>query len=96
MYTLADRFDPDSYRELATATFAEMVLAGYTCVGEFHYLHHDRGGARYGRPNAMGEALLEAAAAAGIRITLLDTCYLRAGMTSAMRAQPHAAAVHRW
>src|SRR3954471_9710960 len=80
MYALADRLDPDSYRQLATATFAEMVLAGFTCVGEFHYLHHDRHGERYGAPNAMGEALLDAAAAAGIRITLLDTCYLRAGL----------------
>ena len=82
MYALADRLDPDSYRELATATFAEMVLAGFTCVGEFHYLHHDRGGTPYAQPNEMGHALLEAAEAAGIRITLLDTCYLQAGMTS--------------
>ncbi len=81
MYSLADRLDPDSYRELATATFAEMVLAGFTCVGEFHYLHHDRGGVPYAQPNEMGSVLVEAAAAAGIRITLLDTCYLRAGMT---------------
>jgi formiminoglutamate deiminase len=78
--TLADRLDPDSYRALATATFAEMVLAGYTCVGEFHYLHHDRDGGGYRQPNEMGEVLLDAAAVAGIRITLLDTCYLQAGM----------------
>lgn len=82
MYALADRLDPDSYRTLATAAFAEMALAGFTCVGEFHYLHHDRGGAPYAQPNEMGQALLDAAAAAGIRITLLDTCYLRAGITT--------------
>ncbi|MDP9465036.1 MAG: amidohydrolase family protein, partial [Actinomycetota bacterium] len=82
MYALADRLDPDSYRALATATFAEMVLAGFTCVGEFHYLHHDRGGASYAQPNEMGQILLDAAVAAGIRITLLDTCYLRAGFTT--------------
>src|SRR5262249_52160832 len=58
MYALADRLDPDTYRRLATATFAEMVQAGYTCVGEFHYLHHDRHGERYGSSNEMGEALL--------------------------------------
>ena len=81
MYALADRLDPDSYRALATATFAEMVLAGFTCVGEFHYLHHDRAGAQYAEPNEMGTVLLDAATAAGIRITLLDTCYLQAGMT---------------
>ena len=80
MYALADRLDPDSYRALATATFAEMVLAGFTCVGEFHYLHNDRGGSPYSETNAMGHALLDAAAAAGIRITLIDTCYLHAGL----------------
>lgn len=82
MYAVADRLDPDSYRALATATFAEMVLAGFTCVGEFHYLHHDRAGVRYGDANEMGKLLVDAANAAGIRITLLDTCYLRAGMTA--------------
>lgn len=83
MYELADRLGPDSYRALATATFAEMVLAGFTCVGEFHYVHHDRGGTRYALPNEMGEALLDAARTAGIRITLLDACYLQGGMNGA-------------
>ncbi|MBP2370633.1 formimidoylglutamate deiminase [Pseudonocardia parietis] len=76
MYDAAQRLDPDTYRELATAVYAEMALAGVTCVGEFHYLHHDRGGARYAEQNAMGLALVDAARAAGIRLTLLDTCYL--------------------
>ena len=48
-------------------------------VGEFHYLHHAPGGTPYDDPNAMGEALIAAAAEAGIRITLLDTAYLSAG-----------------
>ena len=80
MYAVADRLDPDSYLELATAVYAEMALAGYTVVGEFHYLHHGRGGRGYADPNAMGAALVEAAARAGIRLTLLDTCYLRGGL----------------
>ncbi|MDH6140701.1 formiminoglutamate deiminase [Kitasatospora sp. GP30] len=79
MYRFAAALDPDSYLELAAAVYAEMALAGITAVGEFHYLHHAPGGARYADPNAMGEALIEAAARAGIRITLLDTCYLSAG-----------------
>nr|WP_188295872.1 formimidoylglutamate deiminase [Streptomyces sp. CBMA156] len=79
MYRFAGALDPDSYLELATAVYAEMALAGITAVGEFHYLHHAPGGARYTDPNAMGEALIEAAARAGIRITLLDTCYLSSG-----------------
>jgi formiminoglutamate deiminase len=76
MYALAARLDPDSYHALARAVYAEMALAGITCVGEFHYLHHDRDGTPYADPNAMGTALIAAAAEAGIRITLLDTCYL--------------------
>jgi formiminoglutamate deiminase len=80
MYDVAARLDPDSYLELATATFREMVAAGVTTVGEFHYVHHQPDGTPYDDPNAMGRALLEAAGRAGIRITLLDACYLTAGI----------------
>jgi formiminoglutamate deiminase len=80
MYEVAARLDPDSYHALATAVFAEMALAGIACVGEFHYLHHGQGGTPYADPNAMGTALIEAARDAGIRITLLDTCYLTGGI----------------
>jgi formiminoglutamate deiminase len=80
MYRLAATLDPDSYLELATATYAEMALAGITAVGEFHYLHHDPAGRPYADPNRMGEALAEAAGRAGLRLTLIDTCYLRAGL----------------
>ncbi|MEU6475964.1 formimidoylglutamate deiminase [Streptomyces sp. NPDC047017] len=79
MYATADRLTPESYHALARAVYAEMALAGITAVGEFHYVHHAPGGTRYADPNAMGEALIEAAAEAGIRVTLLDTCYLSAG-----------------
>jgi formiminoglutamate deiminase len=82
MYAVADRLDPDSYLALARATFAEMALAGITGVGEFHYLHHAPGGHSYDDPNAMGKALIEAARQAGIRITLLDTCYLAGGLNA--------------
>ncbi|WP_433210376.1 formimidoylglutamate deiminase [Dactylosporangium sp. CS-047395] len=80
MYAVAGALDPDSYHALATAVYGEMALAGITCVGEFHYLHHGPGGVRYADPNAMSEALIAAAADAGIRITLLDTLYLTAGV----------------
>ncbi len=76
MYEVAAQLNPDSYFALARAVYAEMALAGVTCVGEFHYLHHDAGGRRYAEPNAMGLALLAAAQEVGIRITLLDTLYL--------------------
>lgn len=83
MYGVAGRLDPDGYLALARAVYAEMALAGITCVGEFHYLHHAPGGTPYHDPNAMGEALITAAEQAGIRITLLDTCYLSSGFGAA-------------
>lgn len=80
MYRVAERLDPDTYHSLATAVYGEMLLAGITCVGEFHYLHHGPGGVPYDDPNEMGAALLAAAADVGMRITLLDTCYLHGGV----------------
>lgn len=80
MYTVAARLDPDNYFALARATFVEMAQAGITCVGEFHYVHHQPDGTRYADPNAMGAALCAAAAEAGVRITLLDACYLHGGV----------------
>ncbi|HEY2575850.1 MAG TPA: formimidoylglutamate deiminase [Streptosporangiaceae bacterium] len=88
MYEVAGRLTPDRYLALARATYAEMALAGITCVGEFHYLHHGPGGVPYADPNAMGHALLQAAAEAGIRITLLDTCYLAGGLPVDDEPQP--------
>ena len=82
MYTLAARLDPDSYLSLARAVFVEMAQAGYTVVGEFHYLHHDQRGRPYANPNAMGHAVIQAATDAGVRLTLLDVCYLAGGLTA--------------
>jgi len=96
MYEVAARLDPGSYLDLARAVYAEMALAGVTCVGEFHYLHHDRGGARYQDPNEMGRALIEAARQAGLRICLLDTCYLSGGLTPAGEPLPLAGAQLRF
>ncbi|MEU5694183.1 formimidoylglutamate deiminase [Actinosynnema sp. NPDC020468] len=72
MYALAERLTPESYLRLARAAYGEMAVAGVTAVGEFHYLHN--GG------NEMAEALRQAAADAGVRLTLLDACYLAGGI----------------
>lgn len=80
MYKLASSLTPDSYFELAVRTFSEMLAAGITTVGEFHYVHHQPDGTPYEDANAMGNALLSAAAESGIRITLLDTLYLTSGV----------------
>ncbi|SER26673.1 formiminoglutamate deiminase [Lentzea xinjiangensis] len=72
MYALAGKLSPQSYYRLARAVYGEMALAGVSAVGEFHYLHD--------RSNEFGYALRDAAADAGIRLTLLDTCYLAGGI----------------
>lgn len=72
MYALVDRLDPERLLALASAAFGELVLAGVTTVHEFHYLHH---------PAGMDDAVCEAARRAGLRLVLLDTCYLRAGFS---------------
>lgn len=83
MYAVAARLDPDTYLALARATYREMAAAGITCVGEFHYLHHQPDGTPYADPHEMGLALVEAARQAGIRVTLLDTLYLSSGFGAA-------------
>ena len=80
MYDVAARLDPERLHALARATYAEMVAAGYTSVSEFHYVHHQPDGTPYDDPNELGHALVAAAAAAGIRLTLIDTCYLAGGI----------------
>jgi formiminoglutamate deiminase len=84
MYAVANYLDPDLYLALARATYAEMALAGITCVGEFHYLHHQPGGRPYDDRNVFGRTLVEAAAQVGIRLTLLDTCYVAGGFDQAL------------
>ena len=83
MYETADALTPDSYEVLATAVFAQMREAGYTRVAEFHYLHHRPGGEPY-PDHDMERALARAARAAGIRLLLLDTCYLAGGIGVAL------------
>lgn len=79
MYREAAHLTPDGYRALATAVFAEMADAGYTAVGEFHYLHHRPDGSAY-PGHEMELALADAAQTVGIRLVLLDTCYLAGGI----------------
>ena len=80
MYEVAAELTPESYEEIATRVYTEMVRAGFTTVGEFHYVHHQSGGHPYDDPNEMGHALIRAARRAGIRIALLDSGYLKANM----------------
>jgi formimidoylglutamate deiminase len=75
MYALANRIEPDDLQILATQLFVEMLKSGYTSVAEFHYLHRQIGGASYAGPNALWDAISNAAAIAGIGLTFLPTLY---------------------
>src|SRR6266700_3315911 len=75
MYAEAQRLDPERLYTSALYTYREMLAAGYTSVGEFHYVHHQPDGQPYANPNAMSEAVLQAGHDAGIRVVLLMTAY---------------------
>jgi formiminoglutamate deiminase len=76
MYRVAEQLDPALLFLVARAVFAEMLVSGYTAVGEFHYVHHRGNGSPYVPAHAMERAIAEAAREVGIRLVLLDTCYL--------------------
>jgi formimidoylglutamate deiminase len=83
MYRFLERLTPDDVRAIAAQLYVEMLEAGYTSVGEFHYLHHDQGGRPYDDPAAMALAILDAAAEAGIGLTLLPVLYMSGGFGGA-------------
>lgn len=79
MYGLALNLNPEQMKTIAAMLYAELVRHGWTNVAEFHYVHHDKNGAPYDNRAAMGEALIEAAAGAGIKITLIPIFYQKGG-----------------
>jgi formimidoylglutamate deiminase len=85
MYRAAGFVAPEDVFDIARATFLEMLHAGITAVGEFHYLHNDPAGRPYANPNTLALEVIRAAESVGIRICLLRTAYLRAGF----QREPH-------
>ena len=79
MYAAAGALDPVSLRAVAEECFDTARRAGYTAVGEFHYVHHQPDGTPYAEPNELALAVIEAARAVGLRITLLLAAYARGG-----------------
>lgn len=76
MYALAAHVSADDLYAIARRAYADMLCAGFTSVGEFHYLHHLVDGAR---GPEMGQALIAAARDTGIRIVMLPVYYRRGG-----------------
>ncbi|KQN04954.1 N-formimino-L-glutamate deiminase [Sphingobium sp. Leaf26] len=87
MYRFVARMSPDDVRAIAALAYMEMLESGFTRVGEFHYLHHDRDGAPFTDPAAMSGAIVAAAADSGIGLTLLPVLYSHAGFGA---QPPHA------
>jgi formimidoylglutamate deiminase len=83
MYQVALAVGPDEVERIATHLYRELLRGGYAHVCEFHYLHNDRDGRPYADPMEMAWALVRAAQAAGIGLTLLPTLYMRSGFGAA-------------
>ena len=79
MYRAAETLTPEDLYTASRQAFLEMVLAGITAVGEFHYLHHQPDGTPYADRQELARAVLRAARDVGLRIVLLRVGYARAG-----------------
>ncbi len=79
MYQFVERIDPDELQAVTALAYAEMLECGFTHVGEFHYLHHDRDGQPYGERGELAARIVAAAAETGIGLTLLPTLYVHGG-----------------
>src|SRR5271167_701009 len=79
MYHAASQLDPQEVYDVARMAFLEMVLAGTTTVGEFHYLHNAPDGRPYDDSNLLSKQVIAAAQSVGIRIVLLRSAYMRSG-----------------
>ncbi len=79
MYQAAARLSPEDVYDVARMCFLEMVHAGITTVGEFHYLHNAPDGTPYDDPNLLAHQVIAAAQSVGLRIVLLRSAYLRSG-----------------
>ena len=100
MYQVANAVTPASLRAIAAHLYVELLRGGYTQVCEFHYLQHQPDGTPYDDPLALSMALADAAADAGIGLTLLPVLYERAGFAApALRPDQrrfHAGAADVW
>ncbi|HWZ61880.1 MAG TPA: formimidoylglutamate deiminase [Steroidobacteraceae bacterium] len=87
MYRFVERLDPEQLEALSAFAFIDMLEAGFTHVGEFHYLHHDRDGTPFADPGELASRVAAAAASTGIGLTLLPTLYAHGGFGGGAPAQ---------
>ncbi len=80
MYRFLDHLTPEHYEAIAALVFMEMQEAGYASVGEFHYVHHQPGGAPYATLTELSDRVFAAAAQTGIGLTHLPVLYTYGGV----------------
>lgn len=83
MYKFALNMTPEQAEAVALRLYVDMLEAGFTRVGEFHYLHHDRDGTPYSNISEMADRIVSAAQSAGIGLTLLPVLYAHSGFGGA-------------
>ncbi|WP_309643013.1 formimidoylglutamate deiminase [Phenylobacterium sp.] len=94
MYRFLERLGPDEVEAIAAQAYVEMLEAGFTRVGEFHYLHHDRDGAAFSDPAEMAARIAAAAGESGIGLTLLPVFYAHSGFGGAAATPGQARFLH--
>lgn len=80
MYRFLDVLTPDDIEAVAALAFVEMLEAGFAACAEFHYLHHQPGGAPYDDPGELAGRVATAAGTSGIGLTLLPVYYRQGGV----------------
>lgn len=80
MYQFLDRLTPEHTEAFAAQVFMEMQEAGYASVGEFHYVHHQPGGAPYSQLSELSQRIFAAALQTGIGLTHLPVLYTYGGV----------------
>lgn len=94
MYRFVDRLDPETLAAIAALAYVEMLESGFTRVGEFHYLHHDRDGRAFADPAQMSRAIFSAAAECGIGLTHLPVFYAHSGFGGAAPSEGQRRFIH--
>src|ERR1700745_2526437 len=83
MYRFVERIGPEELEAISALCFAEMLEAGFTHVGEFHYLHHDRDRPPFADRRELARGIAAAATHSGIGLTLLPVFYAHGGFGGA-------------
>jgi formimidoylglutamate deiminase len=94
MYRFALSMTPDQVQAVAAQLYMEMLEAGFSRVGEFHYLHHDKDGAPYANIAEMAERIAAASLQTGINLTLLPVFYAHSGFGGAAPSEGQRRFIH--